>query len=94
MSGVRAPLSCSPEEPGRLVVGMTRARAPAGAGGQASRGSVSVLSSLCLSLQELLTGTYAGGRQVMNEAEQGAHARGGKASVVCFLWLEMFWAGG
>lgn len=38
------------------------------------RGSVSVLSSLCLSLQEFLTGTYAGGRQVMNEAEQSALA--------------------
>ena len=37
-------------------------------------GPVSVLSSLCLSLQEFLMGTYAGGREVMNEAEQSAQA--------------------
>lgn len=37
-------------------------------------GPVSVLSSLCLSLQEFLMGTYAGGREVTNEVEQSAQA--------------------
>lgn len=43
-------------------------------GGWTAGWAILVLSSLCLSLQEFLTGTYAGGRQVMNEAEQSAQA--------------------
>lgn len=37
-------------------------------------GSGPVLSSLCLSPQAFLMGTYAGGRRVMNEAKQPAQA--------------------
>lgn len=67
------------------MAGVTRARAPAGTGGRA--GEPGVRRGLVITLpplQEFLTGTYAGGRQVMNEAEQSAHARVGKASVVYF----------
>lgn len=50
---------------------MTRALTPTpvGKGRRMAGPAVLVLSSLCLSLQEFLTGTYAGGRRVMNEAE-------------------------
>lgn len=42
-------------------------------------------------VREFLTGTYAGGRQVMNEAEQSAQAQAGKASVVYFSWVGDVW---
>lgn len=62
VSGVRALLSGSPEEPGRPAAETARL-------GRWAGGSISVLSSLYLSLQKFLMGTYAGSRQVMNEAE-------------------------
>lgn len=66
---------------GRLEPGLPQARVGGRAGEPGvRRGLVITLPPL----QEFLTGTYAGGRQVMNEAEQSAHARLGKASVVYF----------
>lgn len=61
--------------------------------GRWAGGSVSVLSSLCLSLQKFSMGTYAGSRQVTNEAEQSTQGRAGQGLWLIFLRLEMFWAG-
>lgn len=57
---------------GAWLVGMACLSLPQARVAGRAGGPVSVLSSLCLSLQEFLMGTYAGSRQVMNEAEQSA----------------------